>query len=110
MEIKETLQIKDTNKIKDIHFKHPELMSKSAKNRIKKLFYNIYKTQRILHEERDKVIKLEIKLKTLQKEFNTLSCLFDIEYETTTKEIVRETEGFGIRGLGNDVIGRQTVI
>ena len=97
----ETIHIENRKKIKEIILKFPELMEKNAKEQIANEYYNILSKEEELHETRDKVRKLEDEIVKLRQEFNLKSNLFDIEFESSVKEVKSNKCSMTIQGCDN---------
>ena len=107
--MKETV-IKRINEVESVSLLYPEFMSPEAAENIKKLQENIWAVGDEIHSHRSAIYELE---KTLEKEKEVLSKLLnivDIKYKTVSKEITINTSTFGIRGHGNDIIGRTSKV
>ncbi|QOR58283.1 hypothetical protein [uncultured phage cr106_1] len=86
------VQVEDKSKIKDVHFKHPDLMSTKAKEYIIKEYYDIINLEESLDKARQEVRTLESTLKCRKAEFQSLSNMFEIEFENKEVEQVDRTE------------------
>lgn len=106
----ETIHIENRRKIKDIILKFPELMEKNAKEQIANEYYNILSKEDALYETRDKVRKLEDEISHLRQEFNLKANLFDIEFETSTKEVESYRCGVMVEGHGNSTLGKTNLM
>lgn len=87
METIHKIKVEDKTRIKDIHFKHPELMNIDAFRLIKNEYYALIKTQKELYDARDKVRELEKKCKAMEDAWNAKKDMFEIEFESTEKEV-----------------------
>jgi ribosome recycling factor len=88
MEEKTLISTIDTSRIKNITLKFPELMSSNAEELIKKEYLEIQSIKSSLHDHRDKVRELEKLLNEKEEIFSRKKDLFDIEFETVTKEYI----------------------
>lgn len=107
--MKETVT-KKINEVESVSLLYPEFMSLEAAENIKKLQENIWAVEDEIHSHRSAIYELE---KTLEKDKEVLSKLLniaDIKYKTVSKEITINTSTFGIRGHGNDIIGRTSKV
>ena len=101
------LTITDKSKIKKITCKYPNLFNPSVEEQLKEDYYNLLRVKDNIHFFREKVLELEKKLEESNKEFHEKYSLFDIEFETYTKEHITNDSGLAFGNLGNDLIGRQ---
>lgn len=81
------IRIEDKKKIKDIIFKFPELMGEDARKLIIGEYDALVNLQDRLYLARDEVRYLEKELENKMKEWNGKTDLFDIEFESTEKEV-----------------------
>lgn len=86
------------NKIKNITCKHPELINDDAISKVERAYYDIINLQNALYESRDIVRDLEKKLDEAKEKFNSMSQMFDIEYETSEKIITTHKSNLTING------------
>ena len=101
------LTITDKSRIKRITCKYPNLFNPSVEEQLKEDYYNLLRIKDNIHFLREKVWNLEKELEKSNKEFQEKYSLFDIEFETYTKEHITEKSGLAFGNLGNDLIGRQ---
>lgn len=87
METIHTVHVEDKTRIKSIEFKFPELVSKDAEQLIKKEYYELIATRNELQHAREEVRRLEKLYNTLFQEWEAKRDLFDIEFESTEKEV-----------------------
>lgn len=80
-------------------------MEKNAIESIKNEYYRILSKEDELYETRDKVRRLESEIESLRRDFNLKSNLFDIEFETSTKEIENSKCRVMVEGHGNSTLG-----
>lgn len=96
----------DRSKIKSINFKYPNIMSPNAEEEIRKKHLEIIRLKSEIAEQSMKLTTLQDQLAKLQKEFHTISELFDIEYETVIKEYTINNVSVMIQNHGNSIIGK----
>lgn len=98
METIHKVKVVDRTRIKDITFKNPELMSIDAFRLVKNEYYALIKAQNELYEARAKVRELEKKFKAMEDSWNAKKDMFDIEFESTEKEVRTEKSNMTING------------
>lgn len=98
METIHKVKVVDRTKIKSVTFKHPELMGKNAEKMVKLEYRALMDAQEELYEAREKVRKLEKKYDTLDKSWNSKKEMFDIEFESTEKEVKTEKANLLLNG------------
>lgn len=98
METIHKVKVEDRTRIKDITFKNPELMNIDAFRLVKNEYYALIKAQKELYEARAKVRELEKKYDTLEKSWNAKKDMFDIEFESTEKEVKTQKSYLTING------------
>ena len=101
------LTITDKSRIKKITCKYPNLFNPSIEEQLKEDYYNLLRIKDNIYFLREKVMELEKELEDRNKEFKEKYSLFDIEFETYTKEHITEKSGLSFGNLGNDLIGKQ---
>jgi hypothetical protein len=101
------LTIADKSRIKKINCKYPELYNPSVEEQLKEDYYNLLRIKDNIHFLREKIWNLEKELEESNKEFQEKYSLFNIEFETYTKEHITEKSGLSFGNLGNDLIGKQ---
>lgn len=101
------LTIADKSRIKKITCKYPELYNPSVEEQLKEDYYNLLRIKDNIHFLREKIWNLEKEFEESDKEFHEKYGLFDIEFETYTKEHITEKSGLSFGNLGNDLIGKQ---
>ena len=102
----ETIHIENRRKIKDIIPKFPELVESNAGEALKKEYYNILSKEDELQNLRRQVWKLEEEIKTIRQEFDLKSGLFEISFESDTKEVETSKCSVMVEGHGNSTLGR----
>lgn len=80
--IKRSFVTEDTNKIKKVHFKHPELVSENAENLVKEEYYALQEAKQELYKARERVRELEGVYEGKKKTFDDWSNLFTLEFDT----------------------------
>lgn len=98
METIHKVKVVDRTKIKKVTFKHPELMGKDAVKMVKLEYRSLMDAQEELYEAREKVRKLEKRLDAMQKAWNSKKEMFDIEFESTEKEVKTEKANLLLNG------------
>lgn len=101
------LTITDKSRIKNITCRYPNLFNPSAEEQLKEDYYNLLRIKDNIYFLREKVRDLEKQLEENNKEFQEKYSLFDIEFETYTKEHITNESGLAFGNLGNDLIGKQ---
>ena len=96
----------DRSKIKSIKFKYPNLMSALAEEEIRAKHLEINRLKNEVSKQSLHLTALQDQLAKVQKEFQALSELFEIEYETVTKEYQVNNVNVMIQGHGNSIIGK----
>ena len=84
------INVVDYAKIKRVTFKHPELMGKDAEKMVKLEYRALLDVKEKLYAEREEFRRLEKKYDTLEKNWNAKKDMFDIEFESTEKEVKTE--------------------
>ena len=92
----EKLKVEDKSRIENVIFIHPELMSSNASVLVK--------------EKRLEVRSLEEEQKKAREEWETIKKMCTYTHPTIEKEYYKGECNFAIKGHGNDIIGRTTVM
>lgn len=92
------VKIVDYAKIKRVTFKHPELMGKEAEKMVKLEYKELLDVKEELYAAREEVRRLEKKYDTLEKNWNAKKDMFDIEFESTEKEVKTEKANLLLNG------------
>ena len=92
------IKIEDKKKIKDITFKFPDLMGEDARKLIIEEYEALVSLQDRLYLARDEVRYLEKELNTKMNAWNGKKDLFDIEFESTEKEVETTISNMVING------------
>ena len=98
METIHKIKVEDRTKIKSITFKHPELMGKEAEKMVKLEYRELLDIKEKLYAAREEVRRLENKYDTLDKNWNSKKEMFDIEFESTEKEVKTEKSNMLLNG------------
>ena len=107
---KEILVIEDKSRIDKITFNHPELMNDKAEDFIREKYQRLISLNNTLHDTRDKVRSLEEEYKEAEKEWNSIKTMITFTHPSRQKEYFKESCSVGIRGHGNDIIGRTSMV
>ena len=92
------INVVDYAKIKRVTFKHPELMGKDAEKMVKLEYRELLDVKEKLYAAREEVRRLEKKFGTLEKNWNAKKDMFDIEFESTEKEVKTEKSNILLNG------------
>lgn len=92
------IKVVDRKSIKNITFKFPELMNEQSAELIKEEYESLVGLQNSLYEARDNVRALEKELEARVKAWDAKKDLFDIEFESTEKEVVTHKSYMVING------------
>lgn len=98
METIHKVKVVDRTKIKRVTFKHPELMGKDAEKIVKLEYRELLDVKEKLYAAREEVRRLEKKYDTLDKSWNAKKEMFDIEFESTEKEVKTEKSNMLLNG------------
>lgn len=98
METIHKVKVEDRTKIKSVTFKHPELMGKNAEKMVRLEYKALLDFKAELSEARDRVRKLEKKVDAMEKDWNAKKDMFDIEFESSEKEVKTEKSNMTING------------
>ena len=102
---KTTINITDFTRIKNAVSKYPNITSADAEEQLKYTHSDMIRIKTELRKAREIVNSWEQEYEIAKEEFNKLAELFDIEYETITKEHITHETTLGIVGMGNDILG-----
>lgn len=83
------MKFTDYKQIDKIEFRYPELMSKDAKERVRKIHEQIQLSEDLLADANAVADELRKKITALKKEWELLSPLMMVTYKTIEKEEVR---------------------
>lgn len=92
------ISITDKNRIKSVTCKHPDLVNDEACNKVKEAYSELVRIQNELYDYRDIVRALEKKLDIKKKEFESMSQIFDIEFETNEKVVTTHKSNLTLNG------------
>ena len=92
------ISVIDRNKIKSVKCKHPELVNDEACEKIKLAYNELIGIQKDLYDYRDIVRALEKKLEIKKKEFDSMSQMFEIEFETKEKVVTTHKSNLVLNG------------
>ena len=81
------VNVVDYAKIKRVTFKHPELMGKDAEKMVESEYRELLNVKDKLYAAREEVRNLENLYRTLEADWNSKKDMFDIEFESTEKEV-----------------------
>ena len=98
METIHKVKVVDRTRIKSVTFKHPELMGKNAEKMVKLEYRELLDVKDKLYAAREEVRRLEKKYDTLEKSWNAKKEMFDIEFESTEKEVKTEKSNMLLNG------------
>ena len=107
---KEIIIVEDKSRIERVIFKHPELISSNAESLIKEKYNRLLSIRNSLSDARLNVRIYEEELKEAEKEWDNIKDMFTLIHPSRQKEYYKEKCSFGIRGHGNDIIGRTSMI
>lgn len=98
METIHKVKVIDRTRIKSVTFKHPELMGKDAEKMVKSEYRELLNIKEKLYAAREEVRKLEKLYGTLEADWNAKKEMFDIEFESTEKEVKTQKSYLTING------------
>lgn len=98
METIHKVKVEDRTKIKSVTFKHPELMGKDAEKMVKLEYRELLDVKDKLYAAREEVRRLEKLYGTLETGWNSKKDMFDIEFESTEKEVRTEKSNLLLNG------------
>ena len=98
METIHKVKVEDRTKIKSVTFKHPELMGKDAEKMVRLEYKALLDSKAELSEARDRVRKLEKRVDAMEKSWNSKKEMFDIEFESTEKDVKTQKSYLTING------------
>ena len=99
------IKLTDYNVIVKATSKYPEITVDKSEEYLKYLHSNLVASKAELYYAREVLRNAEDNYQKVKEEFNKLAELFDIEYETITKEHITHNVNLGIQGMGNDILG-----
>ena len=92
------VSITDRNKIKSVTCKHPGIVNEDACDKVKAAYYELVRIQNELYDYRDIVRSLEKRLDNAKKEFESMSQIFNIEFETNEKLVTTHKSNLVLNG------------
>ena len=104
-EIRSKMIVEDRTKVKEVHFKYPEMMNEGAQEEIKNDYNELLSLEEELYNAREVVRELEKKLTEKKKKFDEKTLLCTLEFETSEKEVVNYESYVVFKGMGNDTLG-----
>ena len=107
--MKETVT-KRINEVESVTLLYPEIMNDKAKEIIKSLQETIWNLEDAIYKHYDAIRSLEKEVEQHKEALSKILSIADIKYKTVSKEITINTSTFGIRGHGNDIIGRTSKV
>lgn len=108
--MEEKLKVEDKSRISNIIFHHPQLMNDKAISIIEEKYSRLKNLDESIHRLRYELITLEEQYASAKKEWDSLKILFDYSHPYTEKEAIKGSCDIAIKGHGNDIIGRTTII
>lgn len=106
----EKLKVEDKSRIDNVIFIHPELMSPNASELVKEKYSRMINIDNSLQEKRAEVRSLEEEQKKAREEWETIKKMCTYTHPTIEKEYYKGECNFAIKGHGNDIIGKTTVM
>ena len=108
--MEEILKLEDKRTLATVEFRFPKLMNADAEELVKKEYEHFISLQDQLQKARENVRNLEEKVKKAQEEWFALQSIISYTYPTREKLVTRDTCSLTIKGHGNDIIGKTTVM
>lgn len=106
----EKLKVEDKSRIENVIFIHPELMSSNASELVKEKYARMINIDNSLQEKRVEVRSLEEEQKKAREEWEVIRKMCTYTHPTKEKVYHKEVCNFAIKGHGNDIIGKTTVM
>lgn len=106
----EKLKVEDKSRIDSVIFIHPELMSSNASELVKEKYSRMINIDKSLQDKRAEIRSLEEEQKKAREEWETIKKMCTYTHPTIEKEYYKGECNFAIKGHGNDIIGRTTVM
>ena len=106
----EKLKVEDKSRIDNVVFYHPELMNEEASELVKVKYARMISLSKTLQDKRAEVRSLEEKEKKVKEEWERISKICTYTHPTIEKEYYKGECNFAIKGHGNDIIGKTTVM
>lgn len=108
--MEEVIKVEDKSRIDKVTFLYPDLMCENAEEVVKERYNRLMNTERSLQEARYKTRSLEEEYKKAQAEWNQIKPMFTYTHPTTEKKVINNTCDMVIKGHGNDIIGKTTIM
>ena len=106
----EKIRIEDKSRIENVIFFHPELMGPNASDLVKEKYARMANIDKSLQDKREEVRNLEEEQKKAREEWETIKRMCTYTHPVKEKEYHKEVCNFAIKGHGNDIIGKTTVM
>lgn len=110
MEREEIIKVEDKSRIESVTFIMPDLMGSKAVEVIKDKYNRLYNLQQSLYKARYKTRELEEEVKKAQAEWNKIATMITYTHPYVEKAAIKGHCDMVIKGHGNDIIGRTTVM
>ena len=110
MERKEIIKVEDKSRIESVTFLVPDLMGSRAVEVVKDKYNRLYNLQQSLYKARYKTRELEEEVKKAQAEWNKIQTMIIYTHPYVERTSIKEHCGMIIKGHGNDIIGKTTVM
>lgn len=104
------IKVEDKSRIENIIFFHPELMGSNASELVKEKYSRMINIDKTLQEKRAEVRNLEEEQKKAREEWETIKKMCTYTHPIKEKVYHKEVCNFAIKGHGNDIIGKTTVM
>ena len=106
----EKLKVEDKSRIENVIFIHPELMSSNASELVKEKYSRMINIDKSLQEKRAEVRNLEEEQRKAKEEWENIKKMCTYTHPIKEKVYHKEVCNFAIKGHGNDIIGKTTVM
>lgn len=106
----EKLRIEDKSRIDKVIFNYPELMNERASELIKEKYSRMISLSNTLQDKRAEIRILEEEERKARKEWEEIKSMITYSHPIVEKEYSKEECNFSIRGHGNDIIGKTSVV
>ena len=103
--MKETVT-KRVNEVDSVTLLYPEIMNDKAKDIIKSLQETIWDIEDAIYRHHEDIRSLEKDVTQRKEALSKILNIVNIKYKTVSKEVATNSSSFGIRGCGNDILGR----
>lgn len=108
--MEEVIKVEDKSRIDKVTFLYPDLMHENAEEVVKERYSRLMSIEKSLQEARCTTRSLEEEYKKAQAEWNQIKVAFTYTHPTTEKKVIKNTCEMIIKGHGNDIIGKTTVM